>query len=115
MTEIAVGQNQESRPEPPLETELTRDDFFLLMEIEQFFYREAALLDGRQFHTWIDLFTDDLDYWMPVRSTRQWADEALEFTRIGEAALFDDTKPLMEERIRRLDSGFAWSEDPPSR
>jgi 3-phenylpropionate/cinnamic acid dioxygenase small subunit len=115
MTELAVNQAQEPRPEPPLETELTRDDFFLLMEIEQFYYREAALLDGRQFHTWVDLFTDDLEYWMPVRSTRQWADEALEFTRIGEAALFDDTKAHMEERIRKLDSGFAWSEDPPSR
>ena len=49
----------------------------MIREVEQFLYREARLLDERRFHAWLALFTDDVRYWMPVRSTRQWADEAL--------------------------------------
>lgn len=42
----------------------------LIREIEQFLYREARLLDDRQFQEWLDLLTDDIRYWMPVRSNR---------------------------------------------
>ena len=52
---------------------------------------------------------------MPIRSTRARGDEENEFSRLGEGAFFDDTKPHMEERVRKLYTGFAWSEDPPSR
>ncbi len=39
-------------------------------EIEQFLYREARLLDDRKLHDWLDMLTDDIRYWMPVRSNR---------------------------------------------
>ena len=42
----------------------------IIREVEQFLYREARLLDERCFHAWLDLFTDDVRYWMPVRSIR---------------------------------------------
>ena len=42
----------------------------VIREVERFLYREARLLDERRFHAWLDLFTDDVRYWMPVRSTR---------------------------------------------
>ena len=48
---------------PPLRDDLIRD-------IEQFLYHEARLLDARRLSEWLDLFTDDVRYWMPVRSTR---------------------------------------------
>ena len=41
-----------------------------MREIEQFLYREARLLDQREFHQWLDLFTDDLRYWMPMKNNR---------------------------------------------
>jgi 3-phenylpropionate/cinnamic acid dioxygenase small subunit len=91
------------------------EDVLLQREIEQFFYDEAALLDSRKFHEWLTLLADDLEYWMPVRSTRQVGDEEFEFTKLGESALFDDNKEFIEERVRKLDTGYSWSEDPPSR
>lgn len=91
------------------------DAMLLHHDIEQFYYREAALLDARNFHGWLELLADDLEYWMPIRSTRSVADMHLEFTKPGEHAFFDDDKALIVARVRKLDSGFAWAEDPPSR
>src|SRR5262245_40325436 len=34
-------------------------------DVEQFLYKQAELLDTRQWQEWIDLFTDDGIYWMP--------------------------------------------------
>ena len=39
-------------------------------EVEKFYYKEARLLDEWKFHEWLDLFTEDVHYWMPVRTTR---------------------------------------------
>ena len=99
----------------------------LLREIEQFLYREARLLDERRFEAWLALFTDDVRYWMPVRSTRyprrSKAIVALspgrhdedELSKENELAIFDETKETLCRRIARLDTGMAWAEDPPSR
>lgn len=88
---------------------------WLQHEIERFLYDEAALLDERRIDEWLALLTDDVEYWMPVRSTRMRGDEAHEFAEPGGAAFFDDDRQSMEERVRKLNSGFAWAEDPPSR
>jgi 3-phenylpropionate/cinnamic acid dioxygenase small subunit len=104
------------KPKPRGATLGPRIDRLLLREeIESFLYREAALLDARRFDEWVALFADDLEYWMPVRTNRMRNDEANEFTRIGQSALFDDDKPLLEQRVRKLATGFAWAEDPHSR
>jgi len=84
-------------------------------EIEQFYYLEAELLDDRRFHDWLTLLAADLHYWMPVRSTLQRRENAGEFEDEHGAAYFDDIKPTMEMRIRKLLQPSAWSEDPPSR
>jgi 3-phenylpropionate/cinnamic acid dioxygenase small subunit len=90
-------------------------DVQLQHDLEQFYYREADLLDSRRFPEWVALLTDDVEYWMPIRSTRALGDEENEFSKIGEGAFFDDNKEFMEERVRKLYTGFSWSEDPPSR
>jgi len=96
-------------------------------EVEQFLYREARLLDERRFHEWLELFTDDARYWMPVRTTRytrrskavaiqdrdRYEDE--ELAREGELAFLDETRKTLEMRVARLDTGMAWAEEPPSR
>jgi 3-phenylpropionate/cinnamic acid dioxygenase small subunit len=99
----------------------------VIRTVEQFLYREARLLDERRFHDWLELFTDDLRYWMPVRMSRypkgsraivildedRYVEE--ELAREGELALLDETKESLSMRIARLDTGMAWAEDPPSR
>ena len=99
----------------------------LIREVEQFLYREARLLDARRFHEWLELFTDDVRYWMTGRSNRypksskaitildldRYVEDDL--TREDELALLDETKETLAARVTRLDTGMAWAEDPPSR
>ena len=99
----------------------------VIREVEQFLYREARLLDERRFHAWLELFTDDVRYWMPGRSNRypkvskaivildpdRYSEE--ELTREDELAILDETKETLGRRIARLETGMAWAEDPPSR
>ena len=99
----------------------------LIREVEQFLYREARLLDDRRFHEWLDLFTDDVRYWMTGRSNRYPktskaiaildSDRYVEDGqgRADELCLLDETKETLRGRVARLDTGMAWAEDPPSR
>ncbi len=84
-------------------------------EAEEFLFHEAALLDGRRFDEWLNLLTDDIHYWMPIRRTTQAREVALEFTAPGGMAFFDDNKDILTLRVQRLSVGRAWAEDPPSR
>jgi 3-phenylpropionate/cinnamic acid dioxygenase small subunit len=99
----------------------------VIREVERFLYREARLLDERRFHEWLELLTDDVRYWMPVRSNRypkaskaisildpdRYAEEQL--AKDDELAILDETKETLARRVARLDTGMAWAEDPPSR
>jgi 3-phenylpropionate/cinnamic acid dioxygenase small subunit len=87
----------------------------LQFEVEQFLYAEAALLDGRRYRDWLALLADDIHYWMPIRRTVTTSDIAREFTKVGDMAFFDDDRALLEMRVKKLEAGSAWSEDPPSR
>ncbi|HVB17963.1 MAG TPA: 3-phenylpropionate/cinnamic acid dioxygenase subunit beta [Stellaceae bacterium] len=96
-------------------------------EIEQFLYREARLLDDRHFHDWLELFTDDVHYFMASRSNRyprrskaisildpdRYVED--DIGREDELAILDETKESLTGRVARLDTGMAWAEDPPSR
>lgn len=85
-------------------------------EIEQFYYYEAALLDAHKFTAWVDLFTDDCRYFMPVRQTRLTGQLDEEFSnKPGDMAFFDDDKELLTFRAKKLESQYAWGENPPSR
>jgi 3-phenylpropionate/cinnamic acid dioxygenase small subunit len=87
----------------------------LQYEVEQFLYAEAALLDARRYRDWLELMADDVEYWMPIRRTVTSADIDREFTKPGEVAYFDDDRAYLEMRVKKLEAGSAWSEDPPSR
>lgn len=88
----------------------------LLDDIERFLFDEAALLDERRYHDWLDLMTEDVHYWAPLKRTVLLKDvERWETGRPGEQAYFDDDKDMLSQRIAKLDTGYAWSEDPPSR
>lgn len=36
------------------------------MSVEQFLYHEARLLDTHQLEAWLELFTEDATYWVPL-------------------------------------------------
>ncbi|HEX7944042.1 MAG TPA: 3-phenylpropionate/cinnamic acid dioxygenase subunit beta [Phenylobacterium sp.] len=91
------------------------DRAVLQYEVEQFLYAEAALLDARRYRDWLALVADDIEYWMPIRRTVTNADLDREFTKPGEMAYFDDDRGYLEMRVKKLEAGSAWSEDPPSR
>ena len=92
-----------------------------IREIEQFLYEEAWILDSRQFEEWLELFADDVRYWMPTRRTvaksvanvSTSVDE--ELAGEHELAFFDESKLTLLARVMRLRGGIAWAEDPPSR
>lgn len=96
----------------PLSTLATRE---VQWEVEQFLYLEARLLDDRRFHEWYDLLADDVHYWMPPRVNRSRRELHLEVEPPGRLAHFDDDKRTLGWRVKRLDTGMAWAEDPPSR
>jgi len=84
-------------------------------EIEHFLFHEARLLDDRRVHEWVELFTEDARYWMPVRGERADRTPAAEFAKENELAFFDETKETLKQRAQKLDTGMAWAEEPPSR
>ncbi len=87
----------------------------LQFDVERFLYDEAAALDDRRFIEWLDLLTEDIHYWMPIRRTVNANELDQEFTQIGDMSYFDDDKEMLKHRVARLDTGYAWAELPPSR
>jgi 3-phenylpropionate/cinnamic acid dioxygenase small subunit len=86
-------------------------------EVEDFLYLEAELLDERRLREWLELFTDDSHYWMPVRHNPLNRPEELaeELSIQGESYYFNDSKETLRVRVERLYSKTAWAEMPPSR
>ena len=81
-----------------------KNGFALQYEVEQFLYRQAELLDGKQWKAWIDLFADDGVYWMPPDASYKTWD--------GQPAIFAEDKNLMNVRMGRVLHPDAWSQRP---
>jgi benzoate/toluate 1,2-dioxygenase subunit beta len=75
--------------------------------IEKLLYLEARLLDEGRFEEWLALFTSDAVYWIPAGRPNIDPNEHV--------SIVYDTRREMERRVARLESGFAYAEDPPSR
>ena len=85
-------------------------------EVEDFLYHEAELLDERRYEEWLDLFTDDAHYWMPMRRNVPADESAREFTRDGtDVNWFDEGKDTLTRRVKQIRTGVHWAEQPPSR
>ena len=87
----------------------------LWFELMQFYIREAWLLDERKLQEWLDLFTDDVLYFMPRRKNVTRRELHRELTPLGDLAILEEDKRYLKMRVARLDTGMAWAEDPPSR
>ena len=88
----------------------------LYLQFMRYYAREAWLLDERKFHDWLDLFSDDIHYYMPRRKNVRFKELHREFQAEDDlAAIFEEDKILLRIRVERFDTGTAWAEDPPSR
>lgn len=93
-----------------------RNPLLLRLEVEEFFYREADLLDQRKFDDWVQLFTDDARYWMPLRRNVPSEELELENTAEGrEVSWFDEGKAALVNRVKQMKTGVHWAEEPYSR
>ncbi|MGQ0620608.1 MAG: aromatic-ring-hydroxylating dioxygenase subunit beta [Panacagrimonas sp.] len=87
----------------------------LQLSVERFLYEEASLLDRREYRSWLALFTEDLRYRMPARTNHHERAVGAEPAAGDVATFFDETRLTLAQRIKRLESGKAWAEMPPSR
>lgn len=76
-------------------------------QLIDFVYAEARLLDELRFEQWIDLFTEDGYYWMPL--THGQTDPILQ------GSLLYEDKLLLKVRIERLSGARTFSQQPRSR
>ena len=87
-----------------------------LHEVQEFLYREAELLDERRYEEWLDLFTEDARYFMPMRRNVPHDEREREFTREGtDVSWFDEGKDTLARRVAQIRTGIHWAEEPPSR
>ena len=63
------------------------------MTAEQFLYHEARLLDTGQLEAWLDLFTDDATYWLPLERDQKDPYET--------SSLIHDDRTLLELRVKQ--------------
>jgi 3-phenylpropionate/cinnamic acid dioxygenase small subunit len=98
----SIGKAAASKPAPrkaaapaPLDTQRA---------VEQFLYRQSELLDARQWQSFIDLFTSDGIYWVPITQEQtEWA---------GSPSIFAEDQDMMQVRMRRVLHPQAWSQAP---
>lgn len=85
------------------------DDYFTCVN---FLYHEADLLDKNKLNDWFELLTEDIEYRIPIRTTRG----RLEKNEFSDDAFFmKEDHESLRSRIDRLETEYDWSENPPSR
>lgn len=77
------------------------------MNVEQFLYHEARLLDTGQFEAWLDLFTDDATYWLPLE--RDQTDP------LETSSIIHDDRTLLELRVKQARHPRAHARQPLAR
>jgi 3-phenylpropionate/cinnamic acid dioxygenase small subunit len=98
-----------------LET-FTIEEAMLRLEIEDFFWYEADLLDEHRYQEWLDLFTKDMKYWMPLRRNVASKEMDADLTKEGpEIAWFNNDFETLERRVQQVMTGVHWADEPLSR
>lgn len=70
-----------------------------MSDLARFLFDEAELLDTGAYDAWIDLFTLDARYWVPLSPAQT--------DPLGEVSYYYEDLPLMQARIGRLRHGRA--------
>lgn len=96
-------------------------------EVEQFYYREARLLDGRQYQQWLALCSPEIHYSMPSRTNplvdnqQRGTEDMISVERELEGVdsfgtpIRDETYIYLALRVERCFKPNSWSENPPAR
>jgi len=88
----------------------------LKQQVEDFLCEEADLLDARRYDDWLGLLAEDVRYWMPMRRNVKVDDLERELTREGlDISWFDEGKETLTRRVRQIQTGIHWAEEPVSR
>lgn len=98
-----ISESSSGRGDEPKPTRAASD---LTAEVDALLATEAHLLDSRAYLDWLQLFTEDCLYWMPVDPHATDGSQGLNL-------VYDD-RPRLQSRIARLLSGNAHTENPPS-
>lgn len=93
----------------------TIEDLLLAREMEAFLYREADTIDNRHFEEWLDFFTDDIRYWVPIRKNLQFNKRFEDTTNEHESAWIDDNRMTLVARVYQVLTKIHWAEEPLSR
>ena len=75
-------------------------------DAEEFLYHEAELLDSRQYEKWVDLFTSDGVYWLPMIDDSD--------PELVPSIEYDDRKTL-QMRVHQIVNKPRYAQRPPSR
>jgi 3-phenylpropionate/cinnamic acid dioxygenase small subunit len=76
-------------------------------DLTNFVAHEARLLDAHRFKEWLDLYTEDCLYWMPL----EWGQTDARL----QASLMHEDKLLLRVRVERLKGNRTFSQKPMSR
>jgi benzoate/toluate 1,2-dioxygenase subunit beta len=77
------------------------------MTPEQFLYHEARLLDTQRFEEWLELFTDDATYWVPLEQNQK--------DPVETSSIIHDDRTLLELRVRQARHPRAHARQPLAR
>lgn len=100
----------------PTDRAAALDALLLHVEVERFFSAEAELLDERRFDEWLQLLHEEVRYWMPMARNVRFDATEREYTRAeSEMNWFDEGKDTLLKRVRQIQSGDHWAEEPRSR
>ncbi|MBL6457030.1 3-phenylpropionate/cinnamic acid dioxygenase subunit beta [Belnapia sp. T6] len=93
------------------------DRLLLRAEIEDWLLAEADLLDARRFRDWLALLHPDVRVAMPIaRNLSPGLLEREERTQAGRDLMWvDEGYATLEQRVRQLETGVHWAEEPASR
>ena len=93
------------------------DRLVLIREIEEFFFREANLLDQRRFSEWLDLLHPDIHYWVPLLRNVKYGEHANQEESSAEGGIswMDEGKTTLSQRVEQIETGIHWAEEPASR
>jgi benzoate/toluate 1,2-dioxygenase subunit beta len=78
----------------------------VVTQYTEFLLDEAELLDARRLEEWTALFADDAVYWLPMDPGQVAPGDGLNI-------VYDD-RPRLLDRVSRLNSGLAFSDEPHS-
>jgi 3-phenylpropionate/cinnamic acid dioxygenase small subunit len=63
------------------------------VNVEQFLYHEARLLDTQRYEEWLELFTEDATYWLPLERDQK--------DPVETSSIIHDDRTLLELRVKQ--------------